>query len=105
MPTEISALFEPEDYGNMRIEVESAFWNEQVPSHHSKGYTISLINSATGEPIMGGISRIMPMNAALNEYSEETVRWLLADQISLEEPDVPYEEVLAFINSLELREK
>lgn len=53
---------------------------------------------------MGEISRMMPIQALLSDYSEGTARWLLADQISLVEEHVPFEDIQSFIDSLEFRE-
>jgi hypothetical protein len=105
MATKVTDLFEPEECGNVRIEVTSSPLTEREGNRfHRKAYTIALINTETGEPVVGEISRMMPIQALLSDYSEGTVRWLLADQISLVEEDVPFEDIQSFIDSLEFRE-
>ena len=64
MATKVTDLFEPEEYGNVRIEVTSSPLREREGNRfHRKAYTIALINAETGEPVVGEISRMMPIQA------------------------------------------
>ena len=82
---DIDSLFGVADINNVAIRVfeepvqEPEVWGKQTLHH----YHIEVINNATGEPIGGEISTVMPLTASLITCSDDTVRWLVGGQISL----------------------
>ena len=82
---DIDSLFGVADINNVAIRVFEEtvqvpeVWGKQTLHH----YHIEVINNATGEPIGGEISTVMPLTASLITCSDDTVRWLVGGQISL----------------------
>lgn len=99
---DIDSLFGVADINNVAIRVfeepvqEPEVWGKQTLHH----YHIEVINNATGEPIGGEISTVMPLTASLITCSDDTVRWLVGGQISLLEDGLTDDSIDALVSKL-----
>lgn len=99
---DIDSLFGVADINNVAIRVfeepvqEPEMWGKQTLHH----YHIEVINNATGEPIGGEISTVMPLTASLITCSDDTVRWLVGGQISLLEDGLTDDSIDALVSKL-----
>lgn len=99
---DIDSLFGVADINNVAIRVfeepvqEPEMWAKQTLHH----YHIEVINNATGEPIGGEISTVMPLTASLLTCSDDTVRWLIGGQISLLEGGLSDDSIDALVSEL-----
>lgn len=99
---DIDSLFGVADINNVAIRVfeepvqEPGVWGKQTLHH----YHIEVINNATGEPIGGEISTVMPLTASLITCSDDTVRWLVGGQISLLEDGLTDDSIDALVSKL-----
>lgn len=99
---DIDSLFGVADINNVAIRVfeepvqEPEVWGKQTLHH----YHIEVINNATGEPIGGEISTVMPLTASLITCSDDTVRWLVGGQISLLEDGLTDDIIDALVSKL-----
>ena len=99
---DIDSLFGVADINNVAIRVfeeptqEPEMWGKQTLHH----YHIEVINNATGEPISGEISTVMPLAASLVTCSDDTVRWLVGEQISLLESGLTDDSIDALVSGL-----
>jgi hypothetical protein len=101
---DIDSLFGVVDIDNVAIRVfeepaqEPEMWGKQTLHH----YHIEVINNATGEPIGGEISTVMPLTASLATCSDDTVRWLVGEQISLLEGGLTDDSIDALVGGLDV---
>lgn len=99
---DIDSLFGVVDIDNVAIRVfeepaqEPEMWGKQTLHH----YHIEVINNATGEPVGGEISTVMPLAASLITCSDDTVRWLVGEQISLLEGGLTDDSIDALVSKL-----
>lgn len=99
---DIDSLFGVADINNVAIRVfeepvqEPEVWGKQTLHH----YHIEVINNATGEPVGGEISTVMPLTASLITCSDDTVRWLVGGQISLLEDGLTDDSIDALVSKL-----
>ena len=101
---DVASLFGVADINNVAIRVfeepaqESEMWGKQTLHH----YHIEVINNAIGEPIGGEISTVMPLAASLVTCSDDTVRWLVGEQISLLEGGLTDDSIDALVSGLDI---
>jgi hypothetical protein len=99
---DVTSLFGVADINNVAIRVfeeptqEPAMWGKQTLHR----YHIEVINNTTGEPAGGEISTVMPLAASLVTCSDDTVRWLVGEQISLLEGGLTDDGIDALVSEL-----
>lgn len=99
---DIASLFGVADINDVAIRVfeepaqEPEMWGKQTLHR----YHIEVINNITGEPVGGEISTVMPLTASLATCSDDTVRWLIGEQISLLEGGLTDEGIDALVSEL-----